>query len=769
MFDPYYKWLGIPTKDQPPNHYRLLGLERFEADPDVIETAADKQMAFIRTCATGKHVTESQKLLNEIAAARVCLLNTKSKSAYDKGLRQMLAATDATKSSTPVRTEATHRSSDARPQPIPLAKPLTTPAVAQSTVSIEVSPSAPTRTSRRTGLPTVPLAGITAALIVIVAAILLFSRGDRPSRVAPVAAQQVATQDKGGHAPLRASETHPIEQLKFVVPPPDTLVDSPKAISESAETGKPELELPPGEPSPPVVPPPVLPAATDATPSIQPSNVAGLSPTAESPESSKSSTVPAPPTGQALEAAERLFQEVYESALAEAKTAQQKGQLAEKLWMQASEEKDPAIRYVLLRESSKTAASAEDVALAFRAVEAMEAAYRLDHLSVKIQVLQQVARRPTPGVTSKIVVEKALLVVQQAVDADRYVDAKELAELALSSARTSKDSGLIKQSIAVGKRVTTLSEQYASIAEARAILETAPDDPHANAVVGKFLCLIKGDWERGLPSLTKGDDNVLKALAERDGTASKDASQQVAIGDSWWELAEAGSGDAKSSLQVRAAHWYRTALPQLTGLAQTRVEKRLSSIELADWAVPRPQTVSERTLGKATPGTQSSTKQAVTEIVGHSGFGTEFRDVAPQDKVLVGFNVTFARYGTSDAEAVGSLQPIYGSAEEVAPSAVIGNKSGKVTSVTARQGFAVVGVRVHANTRILGLQLAFAKRKGTQFDVSTVYTSDWVGRPNDASPIISGQRNSVVGITGWWAKESIRSLGLICSNPGQSE
>lgn len=23
-FDPYHKWLGIPPKDQPPNHYRLL-------------------------------------------------------------------------------------------------------------------------------------------------------------------------------------------------------------------------------------------------------------------------------------------------------------------------------------------------------------------------------------------------------------------------------------------------------------------------------------------------------------------------------------------------------------------------------------------------------------------------------------------------------------------------------------------------------------------------------------------------------------------------
>ena len=41
LFDPYYKWLGIPIEEQPVNHYRLLGIKMFEADPDVIAEAAD--------------------------------------------------------------------------------------------------------------------------------------------------------------------------------------------------------------------------------------------------------------------------------------------------------------------------------------------------------------------------------------------------------------------------------------------------------------------------------------------------------------------------------------------------------------------------------------------------------------------------------------------------------------------------------------------------------------------------------------------------------
>ena len=36
QFDPYHVWLGIPPEEQPPSHYRLLGLRPLEADGDVI-------------------------------------------------------------------------------------------------------------------------------------------------------------------------------------------------------------------------------------------------------------------------------------------------------------------------------------------------------------------------------------------------------------------------------------------------------------------------------------------------------------------------------------------------------------------------------------------------------------------------------------------------------------------------------------------------------------------------------------------------------------
>ena len=93
QFDPYRKWLGIPDQTQHPHHYQLLGLALFEDDPDVIENAANRQMTHVRSFQTGQYASYSQDLLNEIAQAKICLLQLDSKSSYDLQLQTKLNAT----------------------------------------------------------------------------------------------------------------------------------------------------------------------------------------------------------------------------------------------------------------------------------------------------------------------------------------------------------------------------------------------------------------------------------------------------------------------------------------------------------------------------------------------------------------------------------------------------------------------------------------------------------------------------------------------------
>lgn len=87
-FDPYHRWLGIRDSQRPPNHYRLLGLDLYESDPEIIASAADRQMSHVRTFSTGPHSELSQHLLNEIARAKMCLLDPQLRANYDAQLSQ---------------------------------------------------------------------------------------------------------------------------------------------------------------------------------------------------------------------------------------------------------------------------------------------------------------------------------------------------------------------------------------------------------------------------------------------------------------------------------------------------------------------------------------------------------------------------------------------------------------------------------------------------------------------------------------------------------
>ena len=99
--DPYHRWLGIPASLQPPNHYRLLGLQEYEDKTAVIENAAKRQIAHVRTYQLAEYSELSQKILNELIVARSTLLSDK-KMAYDLQLRHDLSR----RTETPVRHKA---------------------------------------------------------------------------------------------------------------------------------------------------------------------------------------------------------------------------------------------------------------------------------------------------------------------------------------------------------------------------------------------------------------------------------------------------------------------------------------------------------------------------------------------------------------------------------------------------------------------------------------------------------------------------------------
>ena len=90
-FDAYQRWLGIPPEEQPPNHYRLLGLDVFEDRAEIIEQSAERRTAHVRTFQVGPNAELCRKLLQEVAAARLCLLKPDKKADCSHGMVTRMA------------------------------------------------------------------------------------------------------------------------------------------------------------------------------------------------------------------------------------------------------------------------------------------------------------------------------------------------------------------------------------------------------------------------------------------------------------------------------------------------------------------------------------------------------------------------------------------------------------------------------------------------------------------------------------------------------
>ena len=87
-FDPYHVWLGVPKREQPPTHYRLLGVSKVETDKLVIEEAVIRQTTYLRTYQTGEHAQCCSRLLEEVAQAGRVLLDPAQRQAYDAQLQK---------------------------------------------------------------------------------------------------------------------------------------------------------------------------------------------------------------------------------------------------------------------------------------------------------------------------------------------------------------------------------------------------------------------------------------------------------------------------------------------------------------------------------------------------------------------------------------------------------------------------------------------------------------------------------------------------------
>ena len=582
-FDPYHRWLGIPPEEQPPDHYRLLGLQPFENDPGVVETAADRQMAHLRTFQTGPHADLSQQLLNQVAAAKICLLNGEKKAAYDAILRRDLEVGKA-----PARRQGRGQ---AVGQDLAHLSPLQVRPV-DARASLEGR--------RAVSKSTAIVISVLAAGLLLMGGALVWmraaGRGPTSPRIVPQAGSQepTSTQKSPRSTSLAVAESIPETSS---TPSPKTRIE-PKDVPRTTA-----LATPPTEASEPqairssqVQHAVNTPASTSPpAPASPPDPVASeprSDPSAEKPKSEQSpaeSPQKAPLPAAALQ--EKILVELEEVyRLSEANSDEEKCRRARELVKRAKSSQDHLDeRFVLLRRAMELASEGSDAALVLQVVETIGTDFSVDVLLVKQKVLAKFAASGSEPPRIESFLENVDGVIDQALAEDRY-------ELALGLVNTAerlcqKPPGRSHRKRIHDRReqVQHLLDQWHEVQQAQATLKANPVDAAAHLVLGRWHCLAKEDWPQGFFHLAKGSDPALKALAEEELVSSpKEPEGQVKLADAWWEQAQRAPGESRRGLFGRAHHWYEQALPGLAGLTKTRVEKRLAEIAPASEEPGRP-------------------------------------------------------------------------------------------------------------------------------------------------------------------------------------
>ena len=284
------------------------------------------------------------------------------------------------------------------------------------------------------------------------------------------------------------------------------------------------------------------------------------------------------PESAAQKETEKLIKDIFKAEYSK-KSPADRIALAKKLLGQGLETKDDLTsRYVVLREARDLAAEAGALDVAFQAIEEMAKSHAIDSAAAKESVLSAASKVLKSPEELRTVARTYLDVAGSWIEADEYDKADKAVSQAQAAAKRAQDLNLVTACTVRAKETKELKEKYDKVRRARETLKTQPDDPAANYHVGQFQCFMKGDWEKGIPLLAKGSDASLKSLAESELADSKDPSEQMRIGDAWWDLAAKENGAPKRNLREHSLGLYKKSLQRLTGLSRTKVEKRVKEL-----------------------------------------------------------------------------------------------------------------------------------------------------------------------------------------------
>lgn len=251
--------------------------------------------------------------------------------------------------------------------------------------------------------------------------------------------------------------------------------------------------------------------------------------------------------------------------------------LAAKLLAEAMEKKENnADRYVRLEQARLLACKAGDLDIAMQAVGEMSVAYDLNGHQLILATLSSVANSVEKKDEAEELTNDLLRRMNDSANKEDYVSAMQFAEIAAVAARRTKYLPLVLNVRRENRRIAAARKQFSDLEPILAKLKQTPDDPEANFLMGRYLCLLKGEWERGLYLLAQCKQEGFRLAAQRDLAGTDNHRLQVDLGNDWWDLAAKMSGPEQVRLRQRAVYWYEQALYRLEGDEKIKIEKRIA-------------------------------------------------------------------------------------------------------------------------------------------------------------------------------------------------
>jgi len=280
-----------------------------------------------------------------------------------------------------------------------------------------------------------------------------------------------------------------------------------------------------------------------------------------------------------LQAARHRIEALLESEIAAARRPAEQLALAAKLVALAGESTDDrTTQYALFEMASQRLAHGNDLSESLKVLDDFASQFEIDRMTRQAELIRLTGSGPLTLVQRRTLAETALRVGVEMKGAGRIKLAEEVAKIAIAAATRTRSQDL-------GKRARQLrdaarrSSHLAKEAElARQQLVTLPNDPTANLIYGKFLCLQMNQWEAGAAHLAKSDDKTLEQAAAGELKTDEGPKAQSAAADLWYAARNSVDKSDLAPLLEHVLELLRTAAPGLNGIDKLSIEKRMQQI-----------------------------------------------------------------------------------------------------------------------------------------------------------------------------------------------